>query len=229
MTSRVVMDIETVPIAWDDLDEQERDYLLKYCKNPQEEERVRGEMGLFPLTGRVIVIGLLNPDTDRALVLAEGVPGEGSGWAHDEGIEYWTGNEIEMLERFWDVIRKYHQIITFNGRSFDGPYIMMRSMVLGIPASRNLVPNRYRTDDHLDLLDILTHFGLTRRYSLDFYMRRMGFESPKEALSGKDVAAAYSEGRIEDIARYCREDIIATARLLRRFEETVGPVINERS
>ena len=224
MTSRVVVDIETVPVAWDQLDEPERTYLLKYCKNVDDEEKVRGELGLFPLTGRIIVIGLLNPDSDRALVLAEGIPGEGSGWAHDEGIEYWTGNEIEIIERFWDVINKYKQIITFNGRCFDAPYIMMRSMILGIVGTRNLIPERNKTDDHLDLLDALTHFGITRRYSLDFYMRRMGFESPKKSLSGKDVAAAYEDGRIEDIAQYCLEDIRATAILFRRFEKTIGSI-----
>ncbi len=223
--SRIVIDIETVPTEWEGLDEEERAYLLQSARTEEERDKIREGLGLYPLTGRVIAIGMLNPDSGKALVLAEGVPGEGSAWAHEEGVEFWTGNESEMLERFWDVVKRYQQVVTFNGRSFDGPYLMLRSLVLGVPASRNLVPSRYRLADHLDLLDVLTLWGSLRRSSLEFFCRRLGIASPKGTMRGKDVAEAYRAGRMEDIARYCLEDVRATAELLRRTEETLGVLL----
>lgn len=223
--SRVVLDIETVPVDWDQMDANEQEYLLHTARNDEEKEKVREQLGLFPLTGRIIVIGMLNPDSGKAVILAEGIPGEGASWAHEEGVEFWTGNESEILERFWDIVKRYQQIVTFNGRSFDGPYLMLRSLLLGVSASRNLVPNRYRLSDHLDLMDVLTLYGSIRRYSLDFFCHRLGIGSPKGEMRGKDVAAAYQEGRVEEIARYCLEDVRATAMLLRRAEETLGVLL----
>ncbi|MCU0612325.1 MAG: ribonuclease H-like domain-containing protein [Candidatus Eisenbacteria bacterium] len=227
--SRVVIDIETVPIDWGSLDADEQAYLLQNAQTDEEQAKVRDQMALFPLSGRVIAIGMLNPDTGKSVVLAEGLPGEGAAWAHEEGVEFWTGNESEVLERFWEVVKRYTQIVTFNGRSFDGPYLMLRSLVLGVAASRNLVPNRYRISDHLDLLDVLTLYGSVRRYSLDFFCRRLGIGSPKSEMRGKDVADAYRAGKMEEIARYCLEDVRATARLLRRAEETLGVLVQSNS
>jgi hypothetical protein len=223
--SRVVIDIETVPVDWTQLEAEEQEYLLQNAHTNEEQEKVREQLGLFPLTGRVIAIGMLNPDTVKAVVMAEGIPGEGAAWAHEEGVEFWTGNETEILERFWDVVKRYQQIVTFNGRSFDGPYLMLRSLMLGVPATRNLVPNRYKVGDHLDLLDVLTLYGSIRRYSLDFLCRRLGIGSPKSDMRGKDVAAAYKAGKMEEIARYCLEDVRATARLLSRTEEALGVLV----
>ncbi|MBN1424722.1 ribonuclease H-like domain-containing protein [Candidatus Fermentibacteria bacterium] len=224
--SRVVIDIETVPVDWEGLEPEEQAYLLQNARTDEEQEKVRDQLGLFPLTGRVVAIGMLNPESGKALVLAEGIPGEGAAWAFDEGTEFWTGNEAEILERFWDVVKRYGQIITFNGRSFDGPYLMLRSLVLGVVASRNLVPNRYRLSEHLDLLDVLTLYGGIRRYSLDFLCRRLGIDSPKGQMRGKDVAEAYRAGRMEDIARYCLEDVRATKQLLDRAEEALGVLVS---
>ncbi len=225
LASRVVLDIETVPVDWTDFDEEEQAYLLKSCENEEEEARERERLGLFPLTGRIVAIGMLNPESDKAMVLAEGLPGEGSSWEPEEGVEYWTGNEMEMLERFWDVVKRYQQIITFNGRTFDGPYLMLRSLLLGVAISRNLVPSRYKIVEHFDLLDVLSFFGATRRYSLDFLCRRTGLKSSKTKLTGARVAEAYQEGRVEEIARYCLEDVRATGQLLQRVQETMGTAL----
>lgn len=223
--SRIVIDIETVGVGWDDLEEAEQAYLLQHAPTSEEQQRTKDHLALSPLTGRVVAIGMMNPDSGKALVLAEGIPGEAASWRPEPGVEFWTGSESEILERFWDVVKRYQQVVTFNGRSFDGPFLMLRSLALGIPASRNLVPGRYRTTEHLDLLEVLTFFGLTRKYSLDFFCRRLGLETPKTRLTGKDVGRMYQEGRMEDIARYCLDDVRATAQLLARVEENLGVLL----
>ena len=222
--TRVIVDIETVPLEWEDLDEEERHYLLKHAKTEEEQTEVVDKLGLSAFTGRVVAIAMLNPDSGRGIVLSEGLAGEGSAWAHEGGSEFWTGNEVEILERFWDLIKRYDQMITFNGRGFDAPFLIIRSLILGVPISRNLLPNRYRTTDHFDLCDVLSFFGLTRRYSLDFICRRIGVGPAKTRMAGHEVAQAYRDGRMEEIAQYCLRDVEATARLFDRVETLLGPM-----
>ncbi len=49
--------------------------------------------------------------------------------------------------------------------------------------------------------------------TLDFWCRQFGIESPKGGFDGSDVGAAYRDGRLGEIARYCVGDARATARL----------------
>jgi len=224
LASRVVIDIETVPTEWSEFDEDEQAYLLKYAESEEEKQEVIDKLGLYALPGRVVAIGMLNPASGKAVILAEGIAGEGSAWEHDGDAEFWTGNEAEILEKFWDIVKRYEQIVTFNGRTFDAPFLNIRSLVLGVPVSRNLIPNRYKTAEHLDLLDALTFFGITRRYSLDFYSKRLELGSAKSGMSGADVARIYREGRMEDIAKYCLADVRATTKILDKVEDVLGPV-----
>jgi DNA polymerase elongation subunit (family B) len=222
--TRVILDIETVPIDWEEFDSEEQEYLLKHAKTEEERQEVVEKLGLSPFTGRVVAIAMLNPDSGRGVVLAEGLPGEGSAWAHEGDNEFWTGNEAEILERFWDLVKRYDQVISFNGRAFDAPFLITRSLILSVPISRNLLSNRYRTKEHFDLCDALSFFGLTRRYSLDFISRRLGVGPAKAGMAGHEVAQAYREGRMEEIAQYCLRDVEATAKLLDRVQTLIGPV-----
>jgi hypothetical protein len=134
-------------------------------------------------------------------------------------IEFIGGNEYQILEQFWKTIEKYEQIISFNGRTFDGPFLMIRSAVLGVKPSRNLVPYRYSPKDHCDLLDQLTFYGAFRRFSLDFYCKAFGIKSPKsEGITGLSLGELYRNGEYRRIAQYCLGDTIATAELFRRWD-----------
>ena len=115
-------------------------------------------------------------------------------------------------------------MITYNGRGYDGPMLMVRSAQLGVTPSRTLVPNRYAIEDHCDLMDTFSFFGASRdRYSLDYWCRRFDVESPKGSIDGSQVARAYRDGRIEDIGEYCLRDVRATAELYRKVRGTLLP------
>ena len=115
--------------------------------------------------------------------------------------------------------------MSFNGRGYDGPVLMIRSAQLGVTPSRNLVPYRYDLSDHCDLMEVLSFQGATRdRFSLDYWCRRFDVESPKGKIDGSQIARAYREGRIEDIGEYCLRDVRATAELFRRVERTLLPL-----
>ena len=115
--------------------------------------------------------------------------------------------------------------MTFNGRMYDGPILMIRSAQLGIAPTTNLVPNRYQIGSHCDLSEILTFMGAWReRYSLDYWCRRFDVESPKGSIDGSQVGRVYREGGIEEIGEYCLRDVRATGELYEKVKDTLIPL-----
>jgi len=221
--TRVVFDIETVGDDFEALDAHRQEYLLQWADTEQEQQKVKEDLGFYPLTGSIVTIGLLNPDTLKGVVYFQ-APGDAQQEPLDEdGVRYEAGSEEEILQKFWSVIASYDEFITFNGRTFDCPYIMVRSAINRVKPTRNLMPNRY-SGPHIDLLDQLTFFGASRRrFSLDMWCRSLGIQSPKEqGVSGADVKRLYEEGRHLDIARYCARDLLATKELYELWRDYIS-------
>lgn len=218
---RVIFDIETIGMDFDRLDLSQQEYLLRYAETDEEIEKVKNDLGLYPITGEIVAIGMLEPDTLQGSVYFQ-APGQLIAPFEEDGVRYEAGTERAILENFWQKIKEYDQFITFNGRGFDCPFIMIRSAIHRIKPTRQLMPNRYN-GNHIDLLDQLTFFGASRRrFSLDMWCRAFGIESPKsEGISGENVKELFRQKRYIEIARYCLRDIIATAHLFRYWERYV--------
>ncbi len=221
-SSKVVFDIETLAFPLESFDEEQKDYLLKFATNDQERQEAIERLSLGPLTARVLAIAMLNPDTGKGQVFYEN-PGGARELDESGMVDYIPGNEKEILEYFWSAISKFHQFITFNGRSFDCPFLMIRSAILGVKATRNLVPYRYKSEESFDLMEQLTFYGAIRKYSLDFTCKAFGIHSPKsDGMTGKDLATAYANGEYLRIATYCMGDVKATAELYRRWKGSIA-------
>ncbi|HEY8449868.1 MAG TPA: ribonuclease H-like domain-containing protein [Bacillota bacterium] len=223
MHAPLVVDIETVGMNWDDLDPAVQRYLLERARNEEERQAVPERLGLHPATGRIVAIGLWRPDQDRGGVLVEGPADHEAGWQpFEDGALIFRGPEERLLREFWRYVSEgAGTIVTFNGRFFDGPYLMLRSAMLGIAPTRNLVPYRYSFREHCDLAEVLTFHRLRPLESFDFWCRQFGIASPKDELAGAGVAAAYAEGNLDRIARYCLRDVRATAELYRRLQPLI--------
>jgi hypothetical protein len=216
--ANVVIDIETLAYPPEFFDQERRNYLLKPAPFDTDPSDALHRMHLSPLTARVIAIALLNPDSGRARILYEHPEGTEERSA-DGRAEFVPGSEEQILRGFWSAVAHYPRLITFNGRAFDGPFLMLRSALLGVVPSRNLVPYRFSTTEHCDLLDQLTMYGATRRFSLDFYCRAFGIASPKgNGITGLSLGSLVAEGRYREVAEYCLADARATAELFRRWE-----------
>lgn len=212
--SRIIFDIETAGKDFDRLEPAVQDYLLKWADTEDEKKEVKDSLSFYPLTAEIVTIGMYDPDSNKGFVFFQNnadplLPLE------EEDMRYETGTEQEIIRKFWDTIKGYKQFITFNGRGFDCPFILVRSAVHKIRPVRDLMPNRYG-DTHIDLFDQLSFFGATRRkFSLDMWCRTFGIKSPKsEGVTGYEVKDLYKAGRYLDIARYCAGDLKATAELL---------------
>ena len=225
----VVIDIETAGLPWDALDDAQKTYLLKNAKTEDERSRLPEMLSLWPFTGRIIVIAMLNPDTRRGRIWYEKADGRAEEKSADGLFTFIGDTEAVCLTEFWKAMRRFQRFVTFNGRCFDGPFLMLRSAALGIAATRNLVGYRYSVRPHTDLLEVVSFFGASRKWNLDFACKSFGVASPKEqGLDGFSVGHFYRAGRLREIALYCRRDVEATASLFQKLEKTLLPALETR-
>lgn len=222
----IVFDIETVGFDLKELAESQQEFLLRYALKENEESEKQEKLketerylSLYPYTAKTIAIGLLNTETEGILVLFNDVD-EQEWIVEEKNITYKSRGEKEILQLFWNYISKTDKVITFNGRNFDIPFLMLRSAMLAVKPSVNLIHNRYNITKHIDLLDQFTYYGITRKFNLDFYCHAFGITSPKsKGISGMEVKELYKAGKVKDIAVYCGEDVMATYKLYKIWDE----------
>jgi hypothetical protein len=235
----LVFDIETSAQSRDHFDDSQWEYLFREVAripDPAAQEARRAEitqqLNLWPLTAHVVCVAMLNADTSRGQVLfVADDPEEGDG---DGGpVEFVAcADELELLSAFWDVARHYDEIVTFNGRGFDVPFLYLRSAILNVPITKkNWLGYRFATEPHCDLAEQLTFYGVSgregaaRRFNLDFYCKAFGIDSPKShGVTGMDVNQLMAEGRHREIAEYCLRDVRATVELYRIWRERLAGI-----
>jgi 3'-5' exonuclease len=222
----IIFDIETSAYPFESLSESQQEYLLRYANrenDPEAKERMEVDairyMSLYPFTAKVIAIGLYDVEKKKSFVYYENQ--ELEEWSFEgNNIQYKGLPEPEMLKSFWRILEVTDRIVSFNGRNFDAPFLMLRSAMLKLKPSRNLITNRYDKTFHIDLLDQFTFYGLTRKFNLDFYCNAFSIESPKsKGITGMEVKARYEAGKVKEIAVYCGRDIMATFELFNIWEK----------
>lgn len=237
--ARLVFDIETSALPLENFDEAQQEYLLREALKLEDEparaarrEEILRQFNLWPFTARAVCIAMLNADTLRGQVLfiaddyeedaVEGGP-----------VEFVPcADELELLTAFWDVAKHYDEIVTFNGRGFDVPFLYLRSGLLNVPITKkNWLGYRFATEPHCDLAEQLTFYGVSgregaaRRFNLDFYCKAFGIESPKShGVTGMDVNTLMAEGKYREIAEYCLRDVRATVELYRIWKERLAGI-----
>ena len=222
----ITFDIEVAGFPWDDVDEITRGYLMGRAKDEREREALPDRMALYPGLGKIIAIGMWNVEADRGLMLLEGSEKEEAHeWKRVANSDVFRGSEKDVLKKFWEIVgRKKPRLVSYNGRGYDGPMLMISSAQLGLQPSVNLLPYRYDMASHCDLMEVFNFQGASRtNYSLDFWCRRFDIESPKGSIDGSQVGRYYREGRIEDIGEYCLRDVRATAELYKKLKGTLLP------
>lgn len=217
----VVIDIETAGCDFDSLDEISKEFLLKYTEDEQQRKEVKEGLSFYPLTAQVVAIGMAEADSDKNFVLFQNLKQQDEP-LKEKDVEFIPmKDEKQLLRVFWSKLKDYQKIITFNGRGFDCPFLMIRSAINEVKPSKNLMPNRYSSDMHIDLLDRLTFYGsMRRRFNLHMWCKAFGISSPKEGeVKGYQVKDLFKEGKFLEIARYCLDDIIATKKLFSYWEK----------
>ncbi len=232
--SYLVFDIETVGQKFDAFDEKTQDILRGWAvpragedsgeRFEAELEKIKQGLPLSPFLGEIVAVSVLDHEGKGGSYFQ--APG-GEVASFEEGdLQYRVLSEKGILEKFWDVARHYSAFVTFNGRGFDVPYLMIRAAVHNVYPTRDLMTNRYLglqrgSSVHIDLQDQLTFYGaMYPRPNLHFVTKAFGIESPKTGdIAGKDVPKAFDDKKYEEIARYCMRDVFATRELYKKWKE----------
>ncbi len=233
----LVFDIETSALPVETFDEVTLEYLFRPAEreaDPAAQEARRDEIAqqfaLWPFTAEVVCIAMLNAESNKGQVLfvADDFDDDPAKAPNVAFVPF--PDEHELLTAFWETVKHYDQIITFNGRSFDVPFLYLRSAQLNIPISRkDWLGYRFQTKPHCDLADQLTFYnvsgrdGAARRFNLDFYCKAFGIDSPKaQGITGFDVSSLIAEGRYRDVAEYCLRDVVATTQLFHLWKDRLA-------
>ncbi len=219
-----VIDIETCALSDDEIAPALVEKLKSAC---EEDEDWREKLALYALGASVVTIGMFSPETGRAAMLYDDRNGTIDSIDKASRVEQVTlvgGDEKKILEEFWGMVPSFGCIVSYNGRGFDIPFLMQRSLVHGLRVSRNLMPPRFSSmREHMDLAEVLSQFRATRPYGLEAWSQALAVQSPKEGeVKGAEVSAAFREGRIREIVEYCLRDVVATAEIAVRVSRSWG-------
>lgn len=187
----------------------------------QVRERLRQEQGndFFPLSFHVpisIAVGQVNDE--RVLTAIETL--------HE--TDY---SEEALVRNFWQRLERFPgTLVTFNGRNFDLPVLELQALKYGCPAQRyfsSKARNRYAEEGHYDLYDFLTNYGAHRlRGGFNVLAKLIGLPGKME-IDGSMVQQLWEDGRLTDIHRYCRQDVMQTYFLFLRVELMRGRLTPE--
>lgn len=214
------LDIETVPAAaqWQDLDERTAKLFADKTRWEQERQEKSAEelyserAGIFAEFGRIICIG------------AGSLHSEKGQW-NLRVTSFQDEHEYDLLQRFSDMLNRHfdtdeHWLCGHNGKEFDFPWIARRCIVNRVPLPRLLDIGGLKPWEvgHLDTMAMWS-FGDRKNFtSLALLTHLLGIPTPKDDITGADVARVYYEEHgLERIAAYCKKDVVATVQLFLRL------------
>ncbi|MCA8944523.1 MAG: ribonuclease H-like domain-containing protein [Planctomycetes bacterium] len=216
----LVFDIETVPAT--EIRELPPTIVKSLTEHADRREMEQSAvMGLSPYFGKVVTLafgeGEESIDAQQVTVLAVDHPKRPS-----QELPDWVRlvSEAELLHCFWSLASVADVVVSFNGRGFDVPFLVGRSLVHGIDARVDLLSNRFGLRPHLDLLDVVSQRGRGPA-NLDVICWALGIESPKGEMDGSMVAPAYERGDLGEIAKYNRSDVRATTQVYQTVRDRV--------
>ncbi|MFH1790015.1 MAG: ribonuclease H-like domain-containing protein [bacterium] len=249
----LIFDIETIGENFDSMDETTQSVLTRWVDRDVSDKKekkdkiqeIKNSTALSPLTGEIVAIGVLDSATKNGAVYYQSPETQANesqmqilvnqialsddkidGNKKKEGvIKLKPMSEKEMLEQFWQLAIKYDAFVSFNGRSFDVPFMLLRSAIHKIIPSKDLMSNRYLNSQkfnakHIDLFDQFSFYGSAgRKGNLHLFCRAFGIKSPKQGVCGSDVGNFFAKRKYKEIAEYNVGDIVATDELYQYWEK----------
>lgn len=147
--------------------------------------------------------------------------------------------EREILSEFINYLNKNNpKLVSFNGRAFDLPLIMLRAMKYNISAesyfesdnpkfNKNKWDNyrsRYSENFHIDLLESLGSFGMARNMRLDVVAKMLGFPGKFDTKGDEVYKIFYEEKNLSKIDSYCQSDVLNTYLVFLKYQILQGKI-----
>jgi len=139
---------------------------------------------------------------------------------------FYGDDEKLILQDFIDLLNGYFNkkdnlLCAHNGKEFDYPYIARKILINGleIPNILDISTKKPWEIPHLDTME-LWKFGDYKNYtSLDLLAAVFDISSPKNDISGADVAEVYWKNNdLQRIVKYCQNDVLTVAQLFLRYQ-----------
>jgi DNA polymerase elongation subunit (family B) len=230
----LVIDIETVGEDFDKIDPTTKQILSDRAKRniatatDDPIELARNQLGLSPYTGMIIVLGVLDTETGKGAVYYQHPGHQTEVPPSQDPVVFRICSEAEMLTNFWKLATRYQEFVTYSGRTFDLPFLMIRSAINNIRPTKDLMRGRYIYQQqasalHIDLYDQLSFYGSMNSGGLHLACRAFGIDTPKvDGIDGAKVGQFFQEKRYREIADYNHRDLLATAELYRRWQKNLA-------
>jgi hypothetical protein len=139
-------------------------------------------------------------------------------------------SEEKLVREFWARAERFAgTLVTFNGRRFDLPVLELAALRHGLAApvhfgDASLARNRHSSARHLDLYDYLTNYGaVSLAGGMDLLLKMIGMPG-KTGMDGSMVQEYFETGRLDEIHRYCRNDVVQTYFLFLRVALMRGEI-----
>ncbi len=212
----LVFDIMTVGHKWEALSQRTRAVLTRQQTHAEAETK----LGLSPLTGSIIMLGLYDVERGQGMVY---------GTKPSEHPLYKVASEREILQDFWEGARSYDVFVTFGGRRFDVPWLLHRSLVCSVkptitfPVTREV--SRQSMPYHVDLHDSFSGYGSwSPAVSLHLLSEANGVVSPDlGGVTGETVGEFFQQEKFTDLAAYTERNVTATHQLYKKWLEYLAP------
>lgn len=150
-------------------------------------------------------------------------------------------DEESLLKSFLGFIdKKNPKLISFNGRSFDLPMLLVRALKYNISCPSYFDTNnrqlnkskwenyraRYSDVFHIDLMDSISEYGAVRGLKLDEICVMAGLPG-KFDVHGDQVMELFYKNELEKIRQYCESDVLNTFWLFLKYEILKGNLTAE--
>lgn len=136
---------------------------------------------------------------------------------NDSPTECLSGDEKEMLEKFWQIASDANLFIGHNVMEFDFRFIYKRSIILGVRPTQELSFARYRNNPIFDTMKEWEKWG-SQGSSLHKLALALGLESSKsEGIDGSQVYDFFLAGKTNEIIEYCKRDVEVTRKIYNRI------------
>ncbi|MFA7253603.1 MAG: ribonuclease H-like domain-containing protein [Patescibacteria group bacterium] len=136
---------------------------------------------------------------------------------NDDETECLSGDEKEILRKFWGLAKDVNTFIGHNIMEFDLRFIYKRSVIHNIQPSRVLNFARYRSEPIFDTMKEWEKWA-SQGCSLHKLSLALGITSPKEeGIDGSKVYDYFLAGKTDEICEYCKRDVDATRKVYKRM------------
>lgn len=213
------LDIETAPQVYrfDEMDDKGKELFEAKTRFMQSEEKTVSSIyderaGIYAEFGKIVCIsvGFVNSSSTGKQIRLK---------------SFYHEDEETLLRQFKKLLDDHYSmddqlLCGHNAKEFDFPYICRRMLIHGIrlPRLLDIAGKKPWEISHLDTME-LWKFGDFKAYtSLALLCHVFNIPTPKDDISGADVARVYYEEKdLERIKSYCEKDVAALIQLFLRM------------